>query len=288
MSGPSGPTAPNGPTDRLFGIAEHLLPGVALDTATLAHGQFHDVVLVPGVAAVRVARTAATAAELPRRSELLRRLDAAGLPFAVPCPLGPVTEVDGSVAVAVSWVGGVPQERGTGDPTRLAALLAALAAVAVDPLADVLARPYLDRSGRGWVDVVDDGVLPLLPARWHDEVRRRVDAVLALPPVPTSLVHCDLVGANVHWLPSGEPAGVLDWDFAQEFDPAFDAACLAWHGWDVVREAVDAVTYARARTWSLVFGIEHIGAALIDREPPAVLDRYVSGTIEWLERTCHP
>ncbi len=270
---------------RLLGIAEHLLPGVALDTATLAAGEFHDVVLVPGVAAVRVARTAATAAELPRRAELLRRLDATGLPFAVPCPLGDVVEVDGATAVAVSWVGGTPGERGSGDPARLAALLAALAAVDPDPLADVLGPPHTDAAGGGWVGVVEDGVLPLLPARWHDEVRRRVDAAMELPPVPPSLVHCDLVGPNVHWLPSGELAGVLDWDFAQAFDPALDAACLAWHGWDTVRAAVDEHTYERARIWSRTFGIEHIGAALIALEPPVVLDRYVSGTIEWLERT---
>lgn len=273
-------------SERLLVIAGQALPGVPLDGARVTGGEFHDVVLLPGVAAVRVARNAAAAATLPRSAALLDRL-ADVLPFPVPRPLGPVTEAGGTSALAVSWVDGAPHPRGTGDPERLGALLAALAAVDVAPLRPLLGPPYLHPGC--WTDVVEDGVLPLLPARWHAEVRRRTEAVLALPPVPPSLVHCDLVGPNVHWLPSGALAGVLDWDFAQEFDPALDAACLGrWHGWDVLRAVVDDATWRRARIWADSFGIEHVGSALLNGEPPAVVDHHVSGTIEWLERTCHP
>jgi hypothetical protein len=65
-------------------IAEALVPGADLDAARLAGGQFHQVVLLPGVAAVRVSRRATSALALPRQTELLRQLAAAGLPFAIP------------------------------------------------------------------------------------------------------------------------------------------------------------------------------------------------------------
>ena len=49
----------------LLGVVRVLLPDVSLEEARLARGQFHDVVLLPGVAAVRIARREATAAERP-------------------------------------------------------------------------------------------------------------------------------------------------------------------------------------------------------------------------------
>jgi uncharacterized protein YfiM (DUF2279 family) len=90
----------------LLAIAEHLVPDANLDDARLATGQFHDVVLLPGVAAVRIARREAAEVKLPRRTELLAHLAALDLPFAVPAPLGAAQRVDGRMAVAVSWVDG--------------------------------------------------------------------------------------------------------------------------------------------------------------------------------------
>ena len=57
--------------------------------------------------------------------------------------------------------------------------------------------------------------------------------------------------------------GVLDWDLAAAWDPAVDAACLAWCGWDTVRAAVDPAVYGRACTWWATFGIEQVGAAIV-------------------------
>lgn len=108
-----------------------------------------------------------------------------------------------------------------------------------------------------------DEVVPRLPSHLRAEAKGRVEDALALEPVEASLVHGDLAGHNMLWAEDGRLIGVLDWDFAQPYDPAIDVACLAWHGWDAVRAAVGAETFARARTWYRTFGIEQIAAALV-------------------------
>jgi len=271
--------------ERLLRVARCLLPHADLAQARLVGGQFHDVVLVPAVAAVRVARRPAAAAELPRRTELLRRLARAGLPFRIPEPLGEVTVVDGATAVAVAWIEGVPGEKGVGDPAQLRRLLDALAATELTELAPVLGPPHTYCGAERWAEVIASEVIPRLPARWRPEVRRRTEAALALPTVNSSLVHGDLAGDNVRYDHRGSLVGVLDWDLAQSFDPAVDAACLGWYGWGTLRAAVDAETYRRARTWWRTFGYEQLGAAILNGEPPEVLERYVSRTVAWLERT---
>jgi hypothetical protein len=90
---------------------------------------------------------------------------------------------------------------------------------------------------------------------------------------------------NVHYDARGSVVGVLDWDLAQPFDPAVDAACLAWHGWDTVRATVDELTFRRARIWWRTFGYEQLGAAVLNGEPPEIIERYVAGTIAWLAQT---
>lgn len=90
------------PDHALFDIAAELLPGISLKGAPQRKGQFHDVVTVPGVAAVRIARREASARELSRRTELLVRLARLDLPFKTPIPFGPATTINGRAAIAVS------------------------------------------------------------------------------------------------------------------------------------------------------------------------------------------
>ncbi|NUR32224.1 MAG: aminoglycoside phosphotransferase family protein, partial [Catenulispora sp.] len=262
-----------------------LMPGVRLDAARLAVGQFHEVVLIPGVAAVRISRRARSAEALPRRTQVLCRLAAVGLPFAVPEPLTEVTRFGERAAVVHSWVNGRSHAKGEGSPEQIAALLGALREVSVTELADVLGEPHEYAGGHRWAEVMAEEVVPRLPAEFRDEARRRLDDALALEPVPPSLVHGDLAGDNVHWDEDGKLVGVLDWDLAQPFDPAIDAACLAWHGWENVRAAVDARTYRRAGVWFGTFGIEQIGAAVLNGEPQDILDRFVAGTVAWMQST---
>ena len=165
-------------------------------------------------------------------------------------------------------------------------MLAAMREVPLGPqFTAVLGRPHEYAGGDRWAELMTDEVLPRLPEELRADATRRVRNALELEPVPPSLVHSDLGGENVHWSADGKLVGILDWDLAQPFDPAVDAACLAWYGWENVRTAVDPDTYRRAGIWYLTFGIEQIVAAVLTAEPPEVLDRYVERTAAWLKRT---
>ena len=265
----------------LLEIASALLPGVRLDDAFVAaDGNVHHVLLIPGIAAVRVSRRPLGAASMPRRVDVLRQLASAGLPFQVPEPLTPVTVFGDRAAVAVSWIDGVALPEGVGDPAQVAEVLTAVSSV---PLGEALLAVLDDRAqGPSWSTIVAEEILPRLPARWQAEGQRRLDAVLALEPVPDALVHGDLGGSNVHWSADGKLVGILDWDMAMPADPAIDAAQMAWHGWDNVRRAVPAATYRRARTWDALFGIGHLVATMNGR-PMTSPDGFVAAIVPWLE-----
>jgi aminoglycoside phosphotransferase (APT) family kinase protein len=269
------------PAPGLLEIASALLPGTSLKNATPAtEGNIHDVLLVPGVAAVRVSRRPLAAASMPKRVEVLRRLASASLPFQVPEPLTPVTMFGDRAAVAVSWIDGAGLPEGAGDPMRIAEVLEAVRSV---PLDDGLLEVLDGRAeGPSWSVIIAEELLPRLPERWQDEARRRLDAAQALEPVPDALVHGDLSGSNVHWSADGKLLGVLDWDMAMPGDPAIDAAQMAWHGWENVRRAVSADTYRRARTWDALFGVGHLVATMNGR-PMTSPDGFIAAVVPWLE-----
>lgn len=274
----------------LLEIADALLPGVPLDRARLGDGGMHDVVLIPDVAAVRVSRRPLGAAAMPRRIEVLRAIGAAGLPFAVPEPLTPVTMFGERAAVAVSWIGGAGLPEGEGDPVLIGDLLRTLRELPVTPeLRALLPAPRTYEGRENWATILADDVIPRFPRAWQDEGRRRLEAALALEPVPDALVHGDLVGGNVHWDEDGKLIGVLDWDRAHLFDPAIDAAFMGWHGWDTVRQAVDADTYRRARVWERTFGVNQLVALLeLDGRPLSLADSFAEHVVAWLEEDGGP
>ncbi|MGW4959212.1 phosphotransferase family protein [Nonomuraea sp. NPDC004186] len=263
----------------LLEIADALLPGRSLDSARVTEGNLHHVVLLPGTAAVRVSKRPSSAEAMPRRMEVLREIAGAGLPFAMPEPLTPVTRFGERAAVAVSWIDGEEQPEGQGDPDQIGKLLRAVREVPVTPrLRQLLYAP----REQGWAEVLAQQVVPRLPDRWRDECRRRLEAASALEPVPDALVHGDLGGANVHWGRDGRLVGVLDWDQAHLFDPAIDAALMAWHGWDTIRLAVDPETYRRARAYDALFGVGHL-VGILDGRPLVNVDGYVRSIVAWLE-----
>jgi len=139
--------------EKLLVLVEELLPGVPLDGALGARGQFHDVVLLPGRAAIRIARGLAAEQELERRTELSRRLAGLGLPFAVPEPLTPVKVLHGRTAVAMSWIEGDLRAKAAGEPAVIAGLLRALAEVDCTPLRDVLGEPHEYAGRADWARV---------------------------------------------------------------------------------------------------------------------------------------
>ncbi|WP_433276115.1 aminoglycoside phosphotransferase family protein [Pseudonocardia xinjiangensis] len=272
------------PADREGAVVETLLPGVSLDGAAVVHSGSHDVVLLPGVAAVRIARSAPAVEYLPRRTALLEELATTGLPFDTPVPLGPVVSTLDWTAVAVSWVPGRHAPPGTGDPATLRDVLDALAAVDLEPLVELLDVPHAYAGRERWEELILAEAVPRLPPRLRDSAVRRVEAVLALDPVPPRLVHGDLCGENMHWSPDGHVIGVIDWDLAHAFDPAIDVACLAHsHGWPTLAKTVDHATYARARTWYGTFALEQIVKYLLDDADPEAMTECVGRVVRWMD-----
>lgn len=279
--------------DHVLDAAARLLPTSSLDGCHLVRGQFHDVLLLPGLAAVRVARDARSAGEMPRRTTLLHRLHhlhvEGRLPLAVPRPLTEVLAVAGptgpTAAVAHAWFDGRAHPRGDGDPAVLRALLAALADVPTDGLGDVLAAPREYAGGPGWPDLAAAEVLPRIPLRWRCAASGRVAGIAEMPSVAPALVHGDLAGHNLLWGTAPLPA-VMDWDFASAWDPAVDVACLAgWHGWTAVSAAVvDRGVLERARAWAAVFPLEQVASAVHHGEPEDVVDRFVERAVADLAR----
>ncbi|GAA2887704.1 hypothetical protein GCM10020220_092440 [Nonomuraea rubra] len=214
--------------------------------------------------------------------EVLREISRAGLPFKVPEPLTPVTWFGERTAVAVSWVEGEELPEGQGDPGQIGKLLRAVREVAVTPrLRELLYAP----GDKGWAEILAEQVVPGLPDRWRDTCRRRLEVARDLEPVPDVLVHGDLGGSNVHWSRGGQLVGVLDWDQAHLFDPAIDAALMAWHGWDNVEMAVEPETYRRARIYDAPFGVGHL-VGVLDGRPLTNVEGYVRSIVGWLERDC--
>jgi hypothetical protein len=168
----------------LLEIADALVPGAALGTARLARGGIHDVVLLPGVAAVRVSRRPRGAEELPRRTELLRVIGAAGLPFAVPEPLTPVRTFGNRAAVAVSWLDGAGLPEGQGDPARIGELLQAVRELPVTPELRAVLPAARDHD---WARILADEVIggpradagSRPPSRWSRSPTRWSTAISA-------------------------------------------------------------------------------------------------------------
>ncbi|MFF0746978.1 phosphotransferase family protein [Streptomyces sp. NPDC004111] len=270
----------------LLAVADAVLPGQDLSAAVPARGGSHEVVLLPGTAVVRIAHNPTAVAALSRRTELLRRLADLDLPFTVPRPLSAVMTVEGRTAVALSWVEGAPCPKGEGgEPKELAGLLDCLRDIDCDPLADVLGAPHEYAGGDRWAEVMMGEVVPRLPQAWRPEAERRLRAALDLRWERPSLVHGDLAGSNMHWDDRGRLVGVLDWDLASSFDPAVDAACLFWHGWDKVRGAVDGETLRRACAWVLTFGLEQPAFAILNNAPEQEVASAIDATTAWLERS---
>lgn len=270
----------------LLDVASAVLPGQSLHGAFVAQGGSHGAVVIPDVAVVRIARKPTAVALLPRRTELLRRLNSMDLPFAVPVPLTEVAEVDGHTVVALSWLPGSGLPRGTAvDPAQLVRLLDALRGIDLTLLDGLLGEPHEYAGGSRWPSLMLDEVVPRLPSDVRSDARRRIEDALALPAVAPSLVHNDLAGDNMHWSADHRLVGVLDWDLAQPFDPAIDAACLAWYGWETVASAVPADTLRRAHTWYRTFGLEQVAFAVLNGEPEDSVARRCATAVAWLRRT---
>ncbi|PWJ53660.1 Predicted kinase, aminoglycoside phosphotransferase (APT) family [Quadrisphaera granulorum] len=284
--------------DDLRATVRQVIPGVAasdVSAAEVLRGEFHDVVLLPGRAVVKVARGLA-AQHLERRTALLDALAGAGLPFAVPRPLSEVHRAGrAAAAVALSWVEGEPAPAGSGGARRveeLQRLLAALASVDVRPDSPVgrhLDVPHAYAGRDRWAELMAQ-VVAMLPDDVRDDAGARLRAALDLPPAPEGLVHGDLAGHNLRWHADGTLAGVIDWDLASAWDPAVDLGCLVWFGWDAVDAACAGLgggwpaAADRARVWFATFRLEGPAALLDDGAPEALVAERLERVVTALRR----
>jgi Phosphotransferase enzyme family len=190
-------------------------------------GQFHRVLVLPGVGAVRMARSREASERLPDRMAVLQSLaTTAALPFAVPVPLTEVVGFgDGLAAVVQEYLPGGAHPPHTGDPAVLRELCGVLAGIDPTPLEPHLGPPFAFRGPWTTEKVAAVQAVPrLLTAKhgagiWSDgspgqtgpavSVGRWAGTVATLastymswteqPVVEPSLVHGDLAGHNMRW-----------------------------------------------------------------------------------------
>jgi hypothetical protein len=263
-------------------------------------GQFHRVLVLPGVGAVRMARNAVAAGRLPVNVALVQALaTTAQLPVALPVPLTEVvTGTDGTAAVVQEYLPGQAHPPHEGDPVVLRGLCEALATVDTAVLEPHLGSPFAyrgpwtaarvrtvrelpgrlrDTHGEQLWDGEWAADHPAVSAAVFPETAEELLATLVAwtqdPVVAPSLVHGDLAGHNMRWEPSGEGwalAGILDWDLASAWDPALNPAYLSlWHGEEKLESiARDPAEAWRARVWLGWMALETLDDAA-GREAPS-------------------
>lgn len=284
-----------------------------------------DTTAVPA-AVLRMARTPQAATHLPRNLQLLDALAASDqLPYQVPVGLseivpgangaGNLGETGKSTAAVLQqYIPGQAHPPHTGDLQDLRSICEHLAAVDTKPLQPYLAEPF---TFRGRWTAAKTEVVQQLPTRLPEQVRNlpwpdffvhssperfpsavsliteTVTAWTAQPPVTPSLVHGDLAGHNMHWLPvPGEQRwqlhGILDWDLACIWDPALNPAYLSlWHGEEKLPDITrDRDELQRARVWLGAMALESLydTALRVEQVRPKRWLRLLSKTLPRIDR----
>ncbi|TQF75448.1 phosphotransferase [Micrococcus sp. R8502A1] len=277
-------------------------------------GQFHRVLVLDDAAVLRMTRLReagapiettwdpadSPAALLPRRMALVAALARAGLPFVVPEPLSEVVTVhDGAghpliASVLQRFVPGGPHPPHEGDPAVLRGIVDALDTVDVasPEVAPHLGPAFAFRGPWTPARIARVGRLPEVLEPEHagrlrerlpvgdfagvvERVAGAVTAWAAAPPDGPALVHGDLAGHNMHWLPEPAPtaeapaavrwrlAAVLDWDLAHAGDAARNVAYLGiWHGEERIEEIARTPDEARrARVWLAAAALDSLDDA---------------------------
>lgn len=283
----------------------------------------------PGTPTVvaRISRTADAAAQLTRTTELLRALHALNLPWELPLPLAGPVFADASTAsgagpfgshragvVVQRYVPGQAHPPHCGRPEDLREICRVLAAVDTTSLRPHVAQPFAFRGP--WTPTKIAGLLDL-PQRleqydsavpWPDffpsctlnrfestvhRITATVQRWTQQPVVPPSLVHGDLAGHNMCWLPvPGEDRwrlnGILDWDLACLWDPALNPAYLSlWHGEEKLGQlCLDDDEHHRARVWLAAMALESLYDAglRLEQIAPKKWRRLLNRTLPRLER----
>lgn len=244
-------------------LATTLHPGADWNAAHVdTGGQFHEVLVAPEEAVMRMSRTPEAAAAMQRRVDLVQALEGQ-FSFLLPSALGRVWHDADFSAVIQRYVPGAAHLPHAGDATALRRVLAELASVEVGELEELLAPPFAFRGT--WTPDKIESTIKVLPQDLGVAAQQVLDAVNSFAEVPASLVHGDLAGHNMRWR-DGTLLGVIDWDLAAAWDPALNTAYLAlWHGHDFIETIAPSVQEAwRARIWLGAMGLESVFDASLD------------------------
>ncbi len=157
--------------------------------------------------------------------DLLGRVRAVGFPFHIPRAIG-VCKAAGGLAFVREFVRGIELDLRAGrQPGRPWEVVAGVAAAvhSLDPgtVADLAPGTSTRREHAQAALAAFDGI----DAPEADDARAW--AIEHLPPAtPSRLVHGDLLGQNILLRPGAEPA-VIDWEYAERGDPAYDLAIVS-------------------------------------------------------------
>jgi aminoglycoside phosphotransferase (APT) family kinase protein len=259
--------------------------------ARLLHGQFHDVVLLGGVA-YRFPRDEESRRLLPGRIALLSVLRSCDLPVQVPALLSDAAagEPLGQSHVALQRVSGQPIEPDqvsdasaqSGVITDLTFLLDRLLELGTDAAIQEVVPRAVPHSWQRFADDVASVLFPLMSPDGRARAGTELTRVLAVDPTGEALVHGDLGGANLLWTVADSEfrlTGVLDWDGAQIGNQADDLASIAvTFGWplamqlDAKRHDGETPTVADARAIAATFALQQALPAALSGDTAALDD----------------
>lgn len=229
-------------------VPEHLaaqLAGYDWNSAQLVErGKDHTILIAEDIAVARIPRQ--TDPDLSRKMQLLEDLE---LPWVVPTPL---SEVDHGALQ--TYIPGTAHPHGRGEPRILADIVSVFDAYNITDLALNVPFAQRGRITREMLEALD----AVIPDRMAWAIAEHVHGWTD-DQVGFGLVHGDLAGHNMHWV-DGELVGILDWDYAANWDTALNATYLSlWHG---VRPEEFSAAPNRARVWSGALGLYALADAL--------------------------
>lgn len=244
------------PVTRAAMLSRRLLPSVPGQIAAqladydwrtaqvVERGKDHTILIANDLAVARIPRQLDP--DLDRKMQLLNDLD---LPWLVPTPLSEVEH-----GVLQTYLPGTAHPHGSGEPHRLADIVSVFEAYDTADLGLNVPFAQRGRITRQKLETLD----AVIPDRMAWAIAEHVHGWTD-DQVGSGLVHGDLAGHNMHWV-DDELVGILDWDYAANWDTALNATYLSlWHG--VQPEEFSAVPN-RARVWSGALGLYSLADAL--------------------------
>lgn len=254
-------TLSGAPSEALATLQEHW-PELPWGTLRETHGAFHQVLLLPPAAALRIRTGAGHAAATRREHDIAAILSGAGL--RVPRPLAEPLHAEQWSAAAFSFAEGVSRDAGSWAEDRAVVLpLLEVWAAAGDEHRALATRLPAARhwcGGERWPSLVAQ--MTAADPEVQAAARNRVRSVLELEPTAEfSAVHGDFGPHNLLWGRDGA-LSLIDTDHAAWADPAIDVApLLGFYSLDALAADLPARLLDRASAHRRTLSIQVAAAA---------------------------